>query len=98
MQERAGVRGRPRGATSFDEGTAKAFGQAVREQRLKRGLSQEQLAEAAQVERSHMGKVERGEHLPSLTVVLRLAEALSCRPGKLLDRIAELLRSQDDAT
>ncbi|HEU4459742.1 MAG TPA: helix-turn-helix transcriptional regulator [Methylibium sp.] len=95
MQERARVRGRPPGKTSFEEGPAKAFGQAVRELRLKRGLSQEELGAAARVERSHMGKIERGEHLPSLAVVLRLAESLSCRPGKLVDRMAELLRPRD---
>lgn len=39
-----------------------------------------------------MGKIERGEHLPSLTIVFRLAEVLECRPGDLLNRTEELLR------
>ena len=37
------------------------FGRAVRAMRLERGLSQEVLAHQAGVERSHMGKIERGE-------------------------------------
>jgi XRE family transcriptional regulator, regulator of sulfur utilization len=41
-----------------------------------------------------MGKIERGEHLPSLTIVFRLAEALECRPGELLDRMQELLGAE----
>jgi DNA-binding XRE family transcriptional regulator len=84
--------GRPAGATTFEEGPARAFGAAVRERRLERGLSQERLAGEARVERSHMGKIERGEHLPSLVIVLRLAQVLECRPGYLLDRTEELLR------
>lgn len=90
MQKRAIRPGRPLGATTFEEGLAKAFGAAVRERRLAQGLAQELLAGMARVERSHMGKIERGEHLPSLSIVLRLAEALECRPGELLDRMQEL--------
>lgn len=86
--------GRPRGATTFEEGPAKAFGAAVRERRTSLGIAQELLAGMAKVERSHMGKIERGEHLPSLTIVLRLAQALDCRPGALLDRMQELLAQQ----
>ena len=63
MQEHAPLkRGRPVGSKSFDPASAAAFGAAVREQRLLQGLSQEELAYRAQVERSHMGKVERGLH------------------------------------
>ena len=92
MQEHAPLkRGRPVGSKSFDPASAAAFGAAVREQRLLQGLSQEELAYRAQVERSHMGKVERGEHLPNLTMILRLAEALAVKPGALVDRTVELL-------
>lgn len=94
--EKRGVRpGRPPGATTFEEGLAKALGVAIREQRLRQGLAQEQLAIEAHVERSHMGKIERGEHMPSLAIVVRVAEALSCRPGKLVDRAFELSKVTD---
>lgn len=36
-----------------------------------------------------MGKIERGEHLPSLSIVIRVAEALACRPGRLVDQALE---------
>ena len=83
--------GRPIGAKTFDPAPALAFGAAVREKRFELGLSQEELANAAQVERSHMGKIERGEHLPNLVLILRLAKALSVKPGHLVDQTAEKL-------
>jgi transcriptional regulator with XRE-family HTH domain len=59
--------------------------------RLEVGLSQEELAAGAAVERSHMGKIERGEHMPNFVLILRLARALSVTPGKLVDRAVDLL-------
>jgi transcriptional regulator with XRE-family HTH domain len=83
--------GRPRGAKTFDPAPALAFGQAVRERRLAVGVSQEHLANAAQVERSHMGKIERGEHMPNLVLILRIAAALKIKPGLLVDEVAHKL-------
>ena len=62
MQKRTVQRGRPAGTTTFDAELAQAFGAAVRALRTERGIAQETLANLAGVERSHMGKVERGEH------------------------------------
>ena len=78
--------GRPKGSKTFDSAPAIAFGAAVRACRLGQGLSQEDLSSLAQVERSHMGKIERGEHLPNLVLILRLAKALNVSPGKLVDQ------------
>jgi ribosome-binding protein aMBF1 (putative translation factor) len=86
--------GRPQGSTSYDPSPAIAFGSAVRERRLAKGLSQEDLSSLASVERSHMGKIERGEHLPNLVLILRLAEALEVRAGLLVDRATEIMDSQ----
>jgi transcriptional regulator with XRE-family HTH domain len=83
--------GRPQGAKTFDSSPALAFGAAVREKRHELGLSQEELASAAQVERSHMGKIERGEHMPNFVLILRLAKALSISPGTLVDRAVEMI-------
>ena len=77
--------GRPLGSQTFDPVVAAAFGAAMRSARLARGLAQEQLAEDSGVERSHLGKVERGEHMPNLGMILRIAAALNCRAGDLLD-------------
>ncbi len=92
MQDRASPRlGRPKGAKTFEPGPARAFGVAVRERRLEMGLSQESLALLAQVERSHLGKIERGEHIPNLVLIFRLANNLKMPPGELVDRAATLL-------
>ena len=64
----------------------------MRARRLEIPLSQEALAHAAQVERSHLGKIERGEHMPNLVLIFRLASALSIAPGELVDRAAKLMQ------
>ena len=92
MQKREVLkRGRPMGSRSFDPESARAFGEAVREQRLLLGISQEELGLRAQIERSHMGKIERGEHMPNLVLILRLAKSLAVTPGYLVDRAVELM-------
>ena len=64
MQKRSIQRGRPAGATTFEAEPAKAFGAVVRARRTERGIAQEDLANQAGIERSHLGKIERGEHMP----------------------------------
>lgn len=86
------VAGRPRGTKTFDPSPAIAFGTAVRARRLEIGLSQEELAASAAVERSHMGKIERGEHMPNFVLILRLAKALEVTPGNLVDQAVALLQ------
>ena len=53
-----------------------ALGNALREARTARGLSQEQLARDAGLDRTYVSGIERGERNPSLTNLLRLADAL----------------------
>jgi transcriptional regulator with XRE-family HTH domain len=83
--------GRPKGSISYDPKPAIAFGAVVRARRLELGISQEALSSMASVERSHMGKIERGEHLPNLVLILRLAQALEIRPGRLIDATEDLM-------
>jgi transcriptional regulator with XRE-family HTH domain len=84
MQKRPIQRGRPAGATTFEAEPARAFGEAVRALRTERGVAQETLAHLAGVERSHMGKVERGEHMPTLALILKIARALGCSSTELM--------------
>ncbi|WP_438822848.1 MULTISPECIES: helix-turn-helix domain-containing protein [Pseudomonadaceae] len=76
MQRRTVQRGRPPGTTRYEAEPAQAFGKAVRAFRMDQGIAQEELAGLAGIERSHMGKIERGEHLPSLALILKIATAL----------------------
>lgn len=63
------------------------FGRRVRELRLRRGLSQEKLAELADLHRNYVGGVERGERNLSLLNIVKLARGLSVRPAKLIEPI-----------
>jgi transcriptional regulator with XRE-family HTH domain len=60
------------------------LGEAVRARRKEIGLSQEALADYAEIDRSHMGKIERGERNVSFLNILRIAKAIQCKPSDLL--------------
>lgn len=55
------------------------FGKRLRELRLARKLTQTQLAERCGSSYPFISNLERGVKVPSLTMLLRLAEALQCR-------------------
>jgi len=61
------------------------FGATVRRLREQRGWTQEQLAEAAEMSATYVGFIERGENVPTLTIIFRLADALSVTPAELID-------------
>lgn len=91
MNERTMKPGRPRGVTTSDPLVAQAFGAAVREARLQVGIAQEELAHQASIERSHMGKIERGEHMPTLSLALKIARALGISAATLVARTEQAL-------
>ncbi len=62
---------------------AQWFGATVRGLREERGLTQAQLAEAAELSSTYLGIIERGENVPTLTVILQIAGALDLHPMEL---------------
>jgi transcriptional regulator with XRE-family HTH domain len=66
---------------------AVAFGNNVRSHREGAKLSQEALAWAAGLHRTEVGLVERGERLPRIDTLVKLAAGIGVRPEALLDRI-----------
>ena len=68
------------------------FGQVLREQRLSRELSQEELALAADVDRTFVSQMERGIRQPTITTLMKLAGALGIQPSTLVIRMEKLLR------
>jgi len=62
-----------------------AFGKKVREERLKRKLTQEGLAKIAGVHRTYIGMIERGEKNLTLTNLLKISKALDVKTSKLVE-------------
>jgi len=61
-----------------------SLGASIREKRLKLNLSQEALAMEAEIDRSYMGGIERGEHNLTLINLLKVSKALKTKPSDLL--------------
>ena len=61
------------------------FGQKVRAELVKLGLSQEGLASRAGVHRTYIGMIERAEKNITLENIEKIAKALSLTPRGLLD-------------
>lgn len=63
---------------------AELFGRRLRELRKERGLTQEALAEAADLSGNYISDLELGRKVPSLTILVRLAQALGVGGPELL--------------
>lgn len=88
--------GRPVGATTYEAEPAIAFGKAVRAARIARDISQEELATLAGIERSHMGKIERGQHMPTLAMILRVSIALNDSAANLMTATESILYADSE--
>lgn len=70
---------------------AQAFGKVLREVRVEAGLTQEQLGLEAGVRRTFVSLLELGEQQPTLTTIIKLAEALNTTPSELIARVEMIL-------
>lgn len=70
-----------------EEAILHELGSRIRAQRKRIGLTQEQLALVADVDRSYYGAVERGERNITFTVLCRLCLALECDVAALTNGI-----------
>jgi transcriptional regulator with XRE-family HTH domain len=64
-----------------------AFGKILRQKRKEAGLTQEQLAHEADVQRNYVSLIERGIHHPTIAIVFKLAHALHCPPSVLISEL-----------
>ncbi|MEK6374507.1 MAG: helix-turn-helix transcriptional regulator [Acidobacteriota bacterium] len=68
----------------FRRPEAVRFGGTVRRLRELQGLTQEDLGDLAEISATYVGFIERGDSVPTLTIVLQIAKALKVKPGELL--------------
>jgi transcriptional regulator with XRE-family HTH domain len=57
----------------------KKFGEKVRKERIRKGLSQEQLADLAGVHRTYIGMIERAEKNITLENIEKITKALGLK-------------------
>ncbi len=63
---------------------AQVLGERVRDARLELGLSQESIADLAEMHVTNFGKIERGIANPSLHTIVRIAVVLGIDPASLV--------------
>ncbi|WP_093285388.1 helix-turn-helix domain-containing protein [Solimonas aquatica] len=67
----------------------KAFGEVLRELRLEKGLSQEQLALDADLQRNYVSLLERGLNSATLKTVFKIAPVLGIKASAMLQLVEE---------
>gem|GEM_PF-427094 len=72
---------------NFVSELARLFGENVKKQRKRRGISQEDLAHLCGIDRSYMSRVERGIVRITLEKVYIIAKVLECETCDLLPSI-----------
>ncbi|MBO4630030.1 MAG: helix-turn-helix transcriptional regulator [Treponema sp.] len=69
--------------TEIDKAVLQTMGERLRTFRLKRNLSQEQLAELSELDRTYISGLERGKRNPSYLIIRRLCQVLKIKPNEL---------------
>jgi len=64
-----------------------AFAATLKELRIKRGLSQQALADYCDLERVYISKLERGLSMPSIETIFKIAEVLNIKPSELVEHV-----------
>lgn len=65
-------------------GSQKQLGNNIKKARIKRGLTQSQVAEKAEIHVNYYARIERGEENPSIEVLQNIAKALNAKSSELL--------------
>ena len=74
------------------QGLSKAFGKAIADLRTKRGITQEQLAEAIDSTNVYISLLESGLRKPSLNATILIAQNLDIQSDKLVHAVTEQLK------
>lgn len=74
----------------------KAFGEALRQMRVSRGISQQELALESELDRTYISLLERGLRQPTITTLMGLSDALGIDPALLIKQTRARLDSSLD--
>ena len=69
----------------MEEIDLKKFATKLRRLRIKQKLSQEELSFLADIDRTHVGRIERLERIPKIDTVFKIAKALNVSLDELTD-------------
>lgn len=70
--------------TEEDKQIVSCFAKQMRTCREARGISQEKLAELANLHRTYIGSIERSEKVPSLITIVKISKALNINISELI--------------
>lgn len=70
----------------------KALGKTLKELRGDKGMSQQELGDYAEVDRSFISRIERGIGTPSVSVVFKICARLGIKPSEFLARVEDSMK------
>lgn len=70
-------------------------GQVIKSYREKRRLSQEVVSGLADIGRTHLSAIERGERKPTLDTFFKISSALGVKPSVLMQQIETMQENSD---
>jgi transcriptional regulator with XRE-family HTH domain len=79
---------------SRSEAVCAAVIEALREERLRKGLSMNRVAQEAGLSQQMVSYVERGMRAPTLNTAVRIAEALEVDLGKIITKASRVMRQR----
>jgi len=71
--------------TNKDSNINKIVGKKIKLERIKRDLSQEQLADLSNISKNFVGAIERGESSPTIETLAKIANAFEISLPELID-------------
>lgn len=72
--------------------TAKKLGEIIVKHRVSKAMSQEDLADLAQIHRTYVSQIERGLKHPTISVLLQIANALEIKLSELIIELENELK------
>jgi transcriptional regulator with XRE-family HTH domain len=80
--------------SDLDFALLRSFAAELKARRMALGISQEQLALRAEVNRTFVGKMETAKNQPTLAVMYRLSQGLDCEMPELLSSVLKRYRRE----